>query len=330
MAVVVFTDPRMNEHRVPSHHPERPERLQAVLRHLERSGYLPACSGGAIRAATTEELARVHSADYVRRVAKLEASGGGPLDLDTWVSAGTDLAAHLAAGAGIVACRHVLEAPGRRAACLVRPPGHHARPGVGMGFCVYSNIALAATDALAHSGLNRVLIADFDVHHGNGTQEIFYESARVGFLSIHRYPFYPGTGARNETGAGAGVGHVLNIPLPHGTPRREYHAAFRSGLEKLADRIRPELVLISAGFDAHAEDPVGDLGLEIEDFEILTKEIVAVAETHAQGRIVSIMEGGYNVPILAGSVAAHLQALGAKPGRNEPERRETNAGSPPR
>ena len=189
-----------------------------------------------------------------------------------------------------------------------------------MGFCIYANIALAAAEALARFDVNRILIADFDVHHGNGTQEIFYESARVGFLSIHRYPFYPGTGARDETGTGAGLGHTLNIPLPYGTPRREYHAAFRSGLEKLADRLRPELVLISAGFDAHAEDPVGDLGLDIEDFEILTKELVAVAETHAKGRIVSVLEGGYNVPILAGSVAAHLHALGAEPGRAEPER----------
>jgi acetoin utilization deacetylase AcuC-like enzyme len=189
-----------------------------------------------------------------------------------------------------------------------------------MGFCIYANIALAAEEALRKFNLTRILIADFDVHHGNGTQEIFYESSRVGYLSIHRYPFYPGTGARNETGAGAGLGHTLNIPLPHGTPRREYHAAFRAGLEKLAGRIRPELVLISAGFDAHAEDPVGDLGLDIEDFTILTDELVAVAKTHAEGRIVSVLEGGYNVPILAGSVAVHLRALGAEPGPAEPER----------
>jgi acetoin utilization deacetylase AcuC-like enzyme len=320
MAVVVFTDRRMNEHRVPFHHPERPERLQGVVRHLERTGYLPACAGAAVREARDDELTRVHQANYIRRVASLEAKGGGLLDPDTWLSPGSNLAARLAAGTGIVASNYVLEEAGRRALCLVRPPGHHARPSMGMGFCIYANIALAAAEALNHFGVNRVLIADFDVHHGNGTQEIFYESARVGFLSIHRYPFYPGTGARDETGSGAGLGHTLNIPLPHGTPRREYHAAFRSGLEKLADRLRPELVLISAGFDAHAEDPVGDLGLDIEDFGILTKEVVSVAETHAQGRIVSVLEGGYNVPILAGCVVAHLQALGAKPGRVGPER----------
>jgi acetoin utilization deacetylase AcuC-like enzyme len=132
-------------------------------------------------------------------------------------------------------------------------------------------------------------------------------------LSIHRYPFYPGSGAKDETGTGKGLGSIVNIPIAYGTSRSRYQAAFRAGLETLADRIRPELVLISAGFDAHAEDPVGDLGLETEDFEVLTKAIVSVAETHAAGRIVSVLEGGYNVPILAGSVAAHLQALGAKP-----------------
>jgi acetoin utilization deacetylase AcuC-like enzyme len=185
-----------------------------------------------------------------------------------------------------------------------------------MGFCIYANISLAAAEALSRFQLRSVLIVDFDVHHGNGTQEIFYESERVAFLSIHRYPFYPGTGAKDETGSGPGLGHTLNIPLPHGTPRSAYHAAFRAGLNRLADRMKPELVLISAGFDAHAEDPVGDLGLEVEDFETLTTEIVKVAETHAQGRILSVLEGGYNVPILAACVATHLHALGAEPGRS--------------
>jgi acetoin utilization deacetylase AcuC-like enzyme len=302
----------MLDHRVPSHHPERPERLRAILRHLERTGHLAPGQGGPVREPTIEELVRVHSADYLRRVAEVEAAGGGMVDPDTWVYPGSELAAHLAVGAGIEAVSFVLGAPERRALCLVRPPGHHALPGTGMGFCLYANIALAAAAAVTRHEVNRVLIADFDVHHGNGTQEIFYESDRVGFLSIHRYPFYPGTGARDETGTGAGLGNTVNIPLPYGTKPNEYHAAFRSGLEKMADRLRPELILISAGFDAHAEDPVGDLGLQIEDFEILTRELVAVAEAHAGGRIVSMLEGGYNVPILAGSVAAHLGALGAR------------------
>lgn len=311
MAVALFTDRRMLDHRVPARHPEQPARLQAILRHLERTGFLETCASGQVREATDLELQRIHPAGYVHRVAALERDGGGMLDPDTWVAAGSNLAARLAAGACLEAVSYVLGEKDRTALCLVRPPGHHARAAAGMGFCIYANVALAAAEALARFELNRILIADFDVHHGNGTQEIFYESDRVGFLSIHRYPFYPGTGARSESGSGAGLGFTLNIPLPYGTSRTAYHAAFRAGLEQLADRLRPELVVISAGFDAHAEDPVGDLGLDVEDFEILTRELVAVAKTHAEGRIVSVLEGGYNVPILAGSVAAHLGALGA-------------------
>jgi acetoin utilization deacetylase AcuC-like enzyme len=315
MAVALFTDRRMIEHQTPRPHPERPERLQAILRQLERAGYHNTCPSFPVRDATIEELGRVHSPEYLAEVFRLESEGGGMLDPDTWLLPGSVLAARLAAGAAIDAISYVMDEPGRRAMCLVRPPGHHARPATGMGFCIYSNVAVAAADALERLGVGRVLIVDFDVHHGNGTQEIFYESSRVGFLSIHRYPFYPGTGARDETGSGPGLGSIANIPVLYGTPRADYHAAFRAGIEKLADRIRPELVLISAGFDAHAEDPVGDLGLDVEDFEILTKEIVSVAETHAGGRIVSVLEGGYNVPILAGCVVAHLDALGAERGR---------------
>lgn len=314
MVVSLFTDRRMIDHQVPARHPERPERLQAILRHLERTRLWEACPHGTVREATRAELLRVHTAEYLNQLSKeLEAKGGGMLDPDTWFMPGSGLAARLAAGAGIEAVSFVMRATERRALCLVRPPGHHALPSAGMGFCIYSNVALAARAALAQFELNRILIVDFDVHHGNGTQDVFYDSAQVGFLSIHRYPFYPGSGTKDETGTGDGLGSVVNIPVAYGTPRSRYHAAFRAGLETLADRIRPELVLISAGFDAHAEDPVGDLGLEIEDFEILTKAIVSVAETHAAGRIVSVLEGGYNVPILAGSVAAHLQALGARP-----------------
>jgi acetoin utilization deacetylase AcuC-like enzyme len=315
MAVSLYTDRRMLDHLVPPRHPERPERLQAILRHLQRTGYQNTCPAGHVREAARQELLRTHKPEYLDEVDALEAKGGGPLDPDTWVLPHSALAARLAAGAAIEAVTHVMSGRDRRALCLVRPPGHHARPAGGMGFCIYANISLAATEALAKFQLRSVLVVDFDVHHGNGTQEIFYESERVAFLSIHRYPFYPGTGAKDETGAGAGLGHTLNIPLPYGTARRAYHAAFRTGLQTLADRVKPELVLISAGFDAHAEDPVGDLGLEVEDFETLTKEIVKVAETHAQGRILSVLEGGYNVPILAACVAAHLHALGAEPGR---------------
>jgi acetoin utilization deacetylase AcuC-like enzyme len=310
--VTLFTDRRMINHVPPARHPERPERLQAILRHLERAGLLRACPSGTIREATREELLRVHDEGVLGALATAEAHGGGTIEMDTWVSCGSGLAARLAAGAGVEAVTGVVAGPGRRALCLVRPPGHHARPSGSMGFCLYNNIAVAAAHAVTQLALNRVLIVDFDVHHGNGTQEIFYEDPRVAFLSVHRYPFYPGTGSRGETGTGDGLGLTRNIPLPYGIARRDYHAAFRAGLDEMADRVRPELVLISAGFDAHAEDPVGDLGLETEDFDEITRAIVAVAETHAEGRIVSLLEGGYNTSRLAGGVEVHLRALGAE------------------
>jgi len=313
MPVCLFTDRRMSQHDVPKGHPEKPERLLAILRHLDRTGLSKSCPQGHVREATDEELSRVHPLKYIHHVATVEAQGGGTLDPDTWVSHDTDRAARLAAGAAIEAVSYVMAEKDRRAFCIVRPPGHHARVEHGMGFCVYATVAVAVKDALARLDLNRILVVDFDVHHGNGTQEILHDSGKTGFLSIHRYPFYPGSGARDETGTGAGLGHIVNVPLPYGTTRENYRSAFATNLEALADKIKPELVVISAGFDAHAEDPVGDLGLDVEDFETITKSIVNVAETHAQGRIVSVLEGGYNVPILAGSVVAHLTALGAKP-----------------
>ena len=309
MAVGLFTDRRMIDHRVPAHHPERPERLQAILRQLERTGLRDRCGVGKVREAMREELLRVHTAPYLDSVARFELKGGGPFEADTWVYPGSNQAALLAAGATIEAVAGVVAGPDAKALCLVRPPGHHARPHDAMGFCLYGNIAVAAADAVQRLGLARVLIVDFDVHHGNGTQEAFYGDGRVGFLSIHRYPFYPGTGAADETGEGAGLGFTRNVPIAYGTPRPQYLAAFRAALEDLAAKVRPELVLLSAGFDAHAEDPVGDLGLEVEDFATLTRTVMDIADTHAQGRIVSVLEGGYNVPILAGCVAEHLRAL---------------------
>ena len=311
--VKLFTDRRMLDHVTPHRHPESPERLQAIQRHLDRTGLLKSCESGKVREATSEELTRVHSAEYLAQLSEFESSGGGLAESDTWVGPGSLQAARLAAGAAIEAVSHVLRGTHRRAMCLVRPPGHHALAAAPMGFCIYNNIAVAAADAVARHELDRVLIVDFDVHHGNGTQDIFYTDPCVAFLSIHRFPFYPGTGLARDSGSGKGQGLTLNVPLPFGISRSEYRASFRSGLEVMADRTRPQLVLVSAGFDAHAEDPVGSLGLETEDFEDLTRRIVDVAETHAEGRIVSVLEGGYNLSRLAGCVEAHLLALGAEP-----------------
>jgi acetoin utilization deacetylase AcuC-like enzyme len=178
-----------------------------------------------------------------------------------------------------------------------------------MGFCLLGNVAIAARLATTELGLDRVLIVDWDVHHGNGTQDIFYEDPRVGFFSAHRWPFYPGTGAADETGRGAGLGATKNLPLAFGTSRRDYLARFGDELTAFAAAMRPQLVLISAGFDAHAADPIGSLGLETEDFGELTRMVRGVAEDYAGGRIVSVLEGGYNPPVLADCVALHLEGL---------------------
>jgi acetoin utilization deacetylase AcuC-like enzyme len=312
LMVMLFSDPRMLEHVPSPTHPEKPERLRAVLRHLDRTGISKHSPIRPARPATDLELLRVHSAGQIAAIEAVAARGGGQIEVDTWVSPGSPLAARLAAGAVVDAVGAVVAGPDRRAFCAVRPPGHHARPDEPMGFCLFGSVAVAAADAVHRLGLERVLIVDWDVHHGNGTQEMFYSDPNVAFLSIHRDPFYPGTGARNETGTGRGLGLTKNVPLAFGTSRADYLAAFRLALEAMAEKVRPELVILSAGFDAHAEDPVGSLGLEVEDFETMTKDVLQVAETHAGGRLVSVLEGGYNVSILAGCVAAHLLAMGAE------------------
>lgn len=305
--VHVYSDRRMLEHVTPRDHPESPERLRAILDALKKKN---AAFDDTAREAARSELERLHTKDEIERLDAAERAGGGMIDADTWCGPGSTRAARLAAGAAIDAVRAVVKGPETKAFCAIRPPGHHARPTTAMGFCLFGNIALAAREAVDALGLQRVLIVDWDVHHGNGTQEMFYDEGRIGFVSAHRYPYYPGTGAANETGTGAGLGLTLNVPVRYGTSRRDYRSAFRAALETMADKVKPELVLISAGFDAHREDPIGDLGLEVEDFTLLTEMVRDVAKTHAAGRIVSVLEGGYNVAVLAECVLAHLDALG--------------------
>ena len=307
--VTMFSDERMLDHHPPSRHPERPERLQAILRHLDRTGLMARLTPGKAREATRIELLRVHTINYVDQVATYEIKGGGLFEADTWIYPGSNQAALLAAGSAVEAVDTVIAGRDRMAVCLVRPPGHHARPHDAMGFCIYDNVAVAAANAVMRLGLGRVMIVDFDVHHGNGTQEVFEHDDRVAFLSIHRYPFYPGSGRADETGTGRGLGFTRNLPIAYGTAPRDYLAAFRAGVEALADKSRPDLLILSSGFDAHAEDPVGDLGLDVEHFVEITEILKQVARTHCGGRLVSVLEGGYNVPILAGCVAAHVATL---------------------
>jgi len=305
---VLFSDPVFLEHETGAH-PESPERLRAVHRALEETGMIERWIVRSPQPVAADVLHRVHPAAYAESIRRFAESGGGRIEADTVVSPASYDVALRAAGAAVEAVDCVLRGEARAAVCLTRPPGHHAGISTAMGFCLFNNVAVAARHALAAHGLSRVLIVDWDVHHGNGTQDIFYESPDVWFLSVHRWPFYPGTGAANETGAGAGLGTTFNLPLPFGISRAEYRSRFSTLLRDASDRCRPELVLISAGFDAHAADPIGSLGLESEDFAELTELFGDAAGQHCGGKIVSLLEGGYNVEKLAESVLCHLDAL---------------------
>lgn len=310
---LLYTDPLFLKHDT-GRHPETADRLRAITRRLEKSGLIQKCrlgGTGSYQPLTEEAIGKVHAAKQIQAAKQVAEHGGGKLDADTIVCPDSFKVALAAAGACVAAVDAVIKGTEKNALCLVRPPGHHATPTHSMGFCLFNNIALAAHHARTNHELTRVLVVDWDVHHGNGTQDIFYESPEVVFFSIHRYGngFYPGTGAENETGRGKGLGHIFNVPVPYGTARKEYHDRFQRALEKAADKIRPELVLISAGFDAHAKDPIGSLDLDVEDFSVLTKDVLEVAKTHANGRVVSCLEGGYHLEALAECVQAHLEVL---------------------
>jgi acetoin utilization deacetylase AcuC-like enzyme len=307
---VLYSDPVFLEHDT-GHHPETAERLRAIDRVLTETGLRDRCTAGPFAPLPAETLVLAHLPAVVERVRRMAEAGGGHLDADTVVSRASYRVGLAAAGACCAAVDAVLTGTDQTALCLVRPPGHHATPTHSMGFCLFNNIALAARHAQKAHGIRRVLIIDWDVHHGNGTQDIFYDDPSVFFLSIHRYGhgFYPGTGAADETGQGPGLGMTLNVPIRYGTSRGEYRDKAARAIETSADALKPELVLVSAGFDAHRLDPIGSLGLEAEDFADLTKLALAVARTHAGGRLVSCLEGGYHWQATADSVAAHLRTL---------------------
>ena len=290
-------------------HPECAARLEHVHRRLKASGLLEETTRIPVVRADDRDLVRVHTSDHLEAVRTFADAGGGRIESDTVVSPDSADVAWLAAGTGIDAVSRVIDGEDAQALCLVRPPGHHALPDKAMGFCLLSNVAIAALAAIQRFDVNRVLIVDWDVHHGNGTQDVFYEDEQVTFFSAHRFPFYPGTGRKWETGSGSGQGTTMNLPVKFGTSRKDYLSAFEGELEKAANQCKPDLVLLSAGFDAHADDPIGSLGLETEDFESLTSMVRDVANTHANGRIVSMLEGGYNVERLADCVELHLRTL---------------------
>lgn len=304
----LYYDPIFLEHDTGSH-PECAGRLPPVVERIEQRGRDAVRRRETWDPVSDERLYRVHDRHYVQGLKNFIAQGRRQVEADTVVSARSYDVARMAAGAVCDAVQRVVGGDDPRAFCLVRPPGHHALTGGPMGFCLFNNIAVAARMATSELEVDRVMIVDWDVHHGNGTQDAFWEDPRVSFLSIHRWPFYPGTGSADETGAGKGLGTILNLPTGFGTPRDDYIQKFSTELERFASRIKPQLVLVSAGFDSHRADPIGSLGLESEDFGPLTEAVKQVAATHARGKLVSVLEGGYHPQALAESVDVHLERL---------------------
>jgi acetoin utilization deacetylase AcuC-like enzyme len=243
------------------------------------------------------------------RARELAERGAPGLDADTRISRESFEVARLAAGAAMTAVDAAFVEDGGRAFALVRPPGHHATPDRSMGFCLFNNAAIAARYAQSKYGAEQILIVDWDVHHGNGTQEIFWEDKTVFFFSTHQFPFYPGTGDRDETGAGAGEGYTLNIPLRAQTSARDHRQAFVDALHAIERKFHPDLIIVSAGFDSRRGDLLGGLMLEDADFSEMTKDVLRIADKHSEGRVIGLLEGGYNLNLLGGSVKSHLLSL---------------------
>ena len=306
MTTALIADPLFRDHLAGRQHPERPERFDAVLNGLSRAGLLDRMLLLEARTATGDELLLCHTAEYLKTVRRDVESGRRYLSTgDTDITPNSWDVATRAVGGVLNAVDAVLSGSARNAFCAVRPPGHHASAARGMGFCLFNNAAIAARYAQRNHGVGRVLIVDWDVHHGNGTQDIFYRDASVFFFSSHQWPLYPGTGRADETGDGPGEGATMNFPFPAGAGRREILGAVENHLLPAAARFQPDLVLISAGFDSRVGDPLGRFTLTDIDFADLTRAVMGIAG----GRVVSVLEGGYNLDGLASAAAAHVAAL---------------------
>ncbi|HQP99253.1 MAG TPA: histone deacetylase [bacterium] len=309
-ATAFVYDPIYLKHLTGPGHPERPERLKAIVEHLERTGLKTQLLSVDPNPNVSKWIADVHTEGYVRHVEQLCADGATSLDTgDTAICADSYRVACAAVGGVLAAVDAVMEGRARNAFCAVRPPGHHATPTRGMGFCVFNNVAIAARYVQRQHGAERVLIVDWDVHHGNGTQETFYRDPTVLYFSTHQYPFYPGTGSAKESGEGPGEGTTVNVPLPAHTSEEEIIRVYRETLVPAAMQFKPDFVLISAGFDAHRDDLLGSLEMTEDGFATLTRIVKQIAEQCCQGRIVSVLEGGYTLDALSRSVESHIRAL---------------------
>ena len=305
MTTFLYTHPACLEHDPGRHHPEAPARLRAVLDALADPEFAGLERREAPEAAV-EDLLRVHPRAHVERLLRaVPKSGHVGIDADTVLSPASGEAALRAAGAVVAAVDTVARGEADNAFCAVRPPGHHAEPDRAMGFCLFNNIAVGALRARAAHNLDRIAVIDFDVHHGNGTQAAFEADGGLFYASTHQSPLYPGTGSASETG----VGNIVNVPLRPMAGSREFRAAMSGHILPALDAFRPELVLISAGFDAHRSDPLAQLQLDEEDYAWVTERLIEIADRHAGGRLVSALEGGYDLPALGASVAAHVSVL---------------------
>jgi acetoin utilization deacetylase AcuC-like enzyme len=312
MQVPVFFDSDMTRHVAGEGHPERPERILAVRDALAGSQFSSQLRWPQVTPASRESIELVHDPHYVDRI---EATDGRPttfFDADTRANAWTYRAACLAAGAAVAAVDLVVTADSatpERPFAIIRPPGHHAEPDRAMGFCFINSAAVAAAHAVRNHALERVAIVDWDVHHGNGTQRIFWSRSDVFYASLHQYPHYPGTGARSERGGGAGEGSTLNIPLGPGSGDQEYLSAFDDSLIPALEAFAPQLLVVSAGFDAHELDPLAGMNLSTATYGEMTRRLIAVADSCSDGRIVHLLEGGYDLSALASGAATVVEAL---------------------
>jgi len=305
MTTLLFAHESSALHDTGSGHPERPERIRSVMNALAADTFAPLERREA-PAADLTDLDRVHPAGYVERLlAAVPNEGLARIDPDTVVSPQSGEAALRASGAIVAAIDAIVAGEATNAFCAVRPPGHHAEPGRSMGFCLFNNIAVGALHARASHGLDKIAVVDFDVHHGNGTQAVCESDPGLLFASSHQYPFYPGTGAASETG----VGNVFNLPLASGSGSTEFRAGFEERILPALRAFRPELILVSAGFDAHARDPLASLQLNEDDYTWITRELCAIAGEFCDGRLVATLEGGYDLEALAASTAAHVHEL---------------------
>jgi len=310
MTTAFAYDDRFLEHDTGHGHPERRERLSATLEHLGTQSWFPELHQYAPRVAEEEWLRTVHAGEYLSRVDATVGAGHPWLDTpDCAISPATAEVARLAVGAGLELADAVATRQVDNGFALLRPPGHHAERDNAMGFCFYNTVAIVARYLQRHHGLERIVILDWDVHHGNGTQHSFEADPSVFYVSLHQYPYYPGTGARSDEGVGAGRGYTLNCPMDAGAGDLEYQQAFRERILPALDAYRPDAVLVSAGFDAHRDDPLAQIELSDATYQWMSERVMELADRHAGGRVISLLEGGYSLNALPRSVATHLQVL---------------------